>query len=136
MNNLLTAIYSKFTGSTLSTAVGGRIYLDEAPENTAYPYVVYQIISSVPEDHFNEYLDNTLIQFSLFSDSRSASEVSTLYGYLKTLFDDATLTITSTTHLWTVRQNLMTMIEDVTTTAGTVGVRHWAVDYSILTQAA
>jgi hypothetical protein len=135
LKNLLTAIYGKFSGSLLSTDVSGRIYLDEAPEGTAFPYLVYRIVSSSSEDNFDEYIDNTLIQFSLFSEKPGALEISTMYGHLKTLFDDASLTITSTIHLWMVRQNLTTMIDDITTPSGTVGVKHWAVDYSILTQA-
>jgi hypothetical protein len=123
------------TGSALSTDVGGRIYLDVAPEGTAFPYVIFFIVSSVPQDNFVEYLDDTMIQFSLFSDKAGASEIATMYGHLKTLFDDAVLTITGNTHLWTVRQNLTTMTEEITTSSGTMGVKHWAVDYSILTQA-
>jgi hypothetical protein len=133
MNNLLTAIASKITGSALNTDVGGRIYLDRAPDNCEYPYCVYSIISAVPEKTFTEHYTNTLIQFSLFSASEGATEISTIYRDLKTLFDECSMTITSNTMVWMREQNLTTMIEDVTTVDGIQTLKHWAVDFEILT---
>lgn len=134
MNNLLAAIMTKCAGSALSTAVGGRIFLDEAPEGTAFPYVVFRIVAGSPQDTFKDTIDDTLIQFSLFSISDGATEITTMYANLKTLFDWQALTITGNTCIWTMRQGLSTFFDDLTTTQGTVGVRHWAVDYSIMVQ--
>lgn len=124
MNNLLPAIKTLLTGSALSTDVGARMYLDQAPDGAALPYVVYSIVSSVPQDTFAEKLDETLVQFSLFSETAGAAEITDMYSDLRTLFDDATLTITGNTHIWCAFRNLVTMYES--------GVRHWAADYSIL----
>ncbi len=133
MLNLLTAIKSKFSGSALSTDVDGRIYLDQAPENCQCPYVVYFIVSGVQDKTFTEHYTNTLIQFSLFSASEGATEISTIYRDLKTLFDECSMTITSNTMVWMREQNLTTMIEDVTTVDGIQTLKHWAVDFEILT---
>ena len=134
MLNLLKAIMTKTTGSALSTAVGGRIYLDEAPACATFPYVVFSIVSSEPHDTFTEQLDDTLIQFSLYSTSTSVSEIAGVYDNLKALFRGATLTITGGTCIWCEQQHLETMVEDITTDAGTGTLRHWAVDFSLMVQ--
>jgi len=132
--NILTALMSKFSGSAFSSDVGGRIYLDEAPEGAEFPYCVFFIVSSVPEDTFTEEIENTLIQFSLFSTSKGATEITTMYNDLKTLLKDASLTVTGKTSVWLRQDNLTTMIDEITTSEGTSAVKHWAVDYSILVQ--
>jgi len=43
MDAYLTAIMTKTTGSAFSTAVGGRIYLDAAPDKATFPYCVLLI---------------------------------------------------------------------------------------------
>jgi len=135
MNNILTAIKTKLTGSALSTAVGGRVYLDRALPGAAFPYVVYFVVSAVPEDDFKRDGESTLIQFSLFSASTSPVEVSGLFDQLKTLFDDCTLTITGNTLVWCIRRGLQTMTEEITVgSSGAQSVKHWAVDYEIITQ--
>lgn len=123
MNNLLPAIVTKMSGSALSTDVGGRIYLDQAPDGAALPYVVFSIIASYSEDTFAERIDETLVQFSLYSDEAGAAVITDMYSDLRSLLDDASLSITSNAHLRCQYQNLETMIES--------GVRHWAVDYLI-----
>lgn len=135
MKNLLTAIYSKFSGSTIFSDVGGRVFLDQAPEGTEYPYIVYSIVSDVADWQFVENFEDVVIQFSLFSSSESATEISTMYADLKTLFDDCSLTITDNTLLYFQRDNLATFVEDITTLEANTKVKHWAVDYSIKMQA-
>lgn len=134
MNNLLSAIMTKCSGSALSADVGGRIFFDEAPETSAFPYIVFKIIAGTPQDTFKDSIEDTLVQFSLFSISDGAAEITDMYADLKALFDWQALTITGNTCIWVMRQNLSTMFDEVTTTSGTVGLRHWAVDYSIMMQ--
>ncbi len=133
MNDLLTAIYSKFSGSDLSSDVGGRIYLDTAPEKTEFPYIVYFIISSTQDRTFTEYYTNILIQFSLFSISSSVTEIITIYNHLKALFDEYSFDIIGNKLVWMREQNLITMIDNITTLIGTEECRHWAVDFEVLT---
>lgn len=132
MHNLLAAIVTTLTGSALSTDVGGRIYEGQAPEQAVYPNVVFMVVVSTPADTFTEQVEDTLVQFSLRSTSESLTEITTMYAHLRALFDDATLTVTGGTNVRTQRENLTPMWEDITTAAGTVGCRHWAVDYSIM----
>jgi hypothetical protein len=134
MNNLLAAIMTKTTGSALSTDVGGRIYEGIAPEGTAYPYVVIMIVTDYQVDTFKNKLEDVIIQFSLYSISQGLTEITTMFADLKTLFDDAALTITGNSQVIIYRENLTTMQDEFTTTAGTAWGRHWAVDYRIVTE--
>ena len=134
MQNLLAAIMTRCSGSALSTDVGGRIFFDEAPEGSEFPYVVFRIVASAPQDTFKDAIEDTLVQFSLFSISEGAAEITAMYADLMALFDWSAITVTGGTCIWVVRQGLMPMLEDITTPAGTVGVRHWAVEYSIMVQ--
>lgn len=133
MNNLLTAIYGKFSGSSLSSNVGGRIFFDSAPEGTEYPYVVYFINNSVQNKTFTEIYSDTTVQFNLFSISTGVTEITTMYNNLKSLFDECSLTITGSTLIWMREGVLSTSYEDIVTENGTVGCRNWAVDYDVLT---
>jgi hypothetical protein len=134
LNNLLAAIMTKCAGSALSSDVGGRIFFDEAPDGSEFPYVVFRITSSSPQDTFSDSIEDTSIEFSLYSISESAAEITAIYADLMALFDWQAITITGGTCIWVVRQGLVTMFDDITTPEGTVGARHWAVDYSIMVQ--
>lgn len=125
---------TKIVDSALSTDVGGRIYLDQAPDGAEFPYIVIFIVSNVPEKTFSEDYENTLIQFSLFSASSSATEITTMYTDLKALFDECSMEIISNTLIWFRRENLTTMVDDITVADATVSVKHYAVDYSLIVQ--
>ena len=135
MKALSAAIYGKLSGSALAARIGTRLYKGRAPEGATYPYVVYLIVANSPEKTFSEDFENTLIQFSIFSDASGSTEVEDIYTDLKTLFDECSLTITGSTLVWMKRENTMLMVEDHTTTAGTIQVWHYAVEYSIKTLA-
>jgi len=130
--NLFNAIMTKCSGSSLSSDVGGRIFLDEAPEGCEFPYVVFFIVSGTQDKTFTEHFTNTIIQFSLFSSSAKATEITTMYADLKALFDECALTITGSTLVWMRETNLTTMVEDITV-EGSPGVKHWAVDFEVFT---
>jgi len=141
MNNLLQAIYGEFTDSALSSDVSGRIFLDQAPDGCEFPYVVFFIVTDAPEKTFSEDFENIIIQFSLFSASQGATEITTMYRDLKALFDECALTIPPTGTetdilVWMKRQNLTTMIDEITVADATQRVKHWAVDYEVMTQVA
>jgi len=135
MKNLLAGIMTKFSGSTVSTNVGGRIYFEQAPEGATMPYIVFYITSSNPSDTFTERVTDTYIQFSMFSSSSSVSEIGTIYANLRTLFDYATLTVSGNTFLRCEWQNLTTMVDDTTTVEGNKGIKLWAADYLMTTEA-
>lgn len=138
MNNLLQALATKISVSTLSSDVGGRIYLDQYPPDempATYPYVIYFIVSGVPERTFTEHYTDVLIQFSIFSASSGAAEITTIYNDLIALFDEQTLTISSIEAVWMREENLTTMIDEITVADASQSVKHWAVDFEIKTLA-
>ena len=135
MDELIKAIITKLSGSALSTAVNGRIFLDDRlPDGCEFPYIVFFIVSSTPEWEFTERFENTLIQFSLFSNSESAVEITGMLEDLESLFDDCSLSITGYTLIWFRRQNVRTMVKEIITATGTQIIKHYAVDYEAKVQ--
>lgn len=132
MKALTTAIFGKCAaGTTLHTAIGGRLYKGRAPQNATHPYIVYQVVSDVPDNTFAEHLEDVLLQFSIYSTSSSTSEIEDIFAALKALYDDCTLTVTGGTLLWMRRQNAILNNEEYTTPTGTEYGWAYAVDYSI-----
>lgn len=137
MQNLITSIVSRVTTgpSSFYNDIGGRFYLDQAPEDRQFPDCIFLIVVDTPDNVFNKYGEEVSIQFSLFSASSSVSEISTMYTDLKSLFDDVKLTVTSNTMFIMQRERLVTMMEEMVTESGTQRVKHWAVDYITYLQA-
>ena len=134
MLNLSTAIYGKLSGSALADHIGTRLYKGRAPENATYPYIVFMIVSNVPEKTFSENFEITTIQFSIFSSTSGSTEAENIYTDLKTLYDECAMTVTSSTWFyWMKRLNATLMVEDHTVKAGTIQIWHYAVDYEIMT---
>ena len=108
MQVLFNGIYSKFTGSTgagsLYALLGGRLRFSEARQNETYPYGVYHLISDVPEYTFSETIENALIQFNLFDDDSSATDINTAFTALTTLYDWSTVTIDGYTSVYMQRE--------------------------------
>lgn len=127
---------TKISGSALSADVGGRIYLDQAEQGAALPYIVFFIVSDAPDNVFSKTGEDVLIQFSIFSSSESAVEIAAIHADMKALLDDCSLTITSNNLVWMKRGNLTTMVEDFTTQDAAETVKHWSQEYEIITQAA
>ncbi len=131
MQALIDAIKAKISGSTFEADVNGRIYLDEADDMTL-PYVVFFIVSAVPEKTFTEIFSDVLVQFSLFSaKTAGVAEIANIYNDLKTLLDECALTISDSTLVWMRENSLTTMIEPDTAPDGSSGIRHWAVDMEL-----
>lgn len=75
------------------TAIGGRFYLGEAPQDTAYPYCIYEQISGVPDRTFTDKYEDILLQFTLVDSSDSIATIADAETKMYALFDDAILTI-------------------------------------------
>lgn len=91
----LKAIFDKYSAANdFKTATGGRLYAYEAPENTAYPYCVFEQISGIPDRTFTEKGEDVLIQFALVDKSDSVATIADAESKMHALFDDAVLSIT------------------------------------------
>lgn len=87
------------------TAIGGRFYLGEAPQDTAYPYCIYEQISGVPDRTFTDKYEDILLQFTLVDSSDSIATIADAETKMYTLFDDATLTIAGYTSITLDRES-------------------------------
>jgi hypothetical protein len=131
MKNLTTGIYSKAAGSALMTSIGSRLYKGRAPANATYPYVVYSVVTDMPDVTFTEDYEDVIIQFSLYSSASGTTEIENMYTYLKAVYDECELTITDETLICMKRDNAVFQAEDHTTPSGTAQVWAYYVDYSV-----
>ena len=88
MQALFESIWSKYNNDTtgLKAAING-MYFTEAPQGTAYPYGVYNLISDVPSWTFDADMENYLIQFNIFDDDSSSTDINTASKALTDLYD-------------------------------------------------
>ena len=75
----------------------------EAPQDTALPYGVMFIVSDVPQLTFTEEGENYLVQFNVFSDTRSHTEILDIESKMKTVFDLAEITVSGYNHIYMLR---------------------------------
>lgn len=130
MINLTTAIFGKCAaGTSLYTDIGGRMYKGEAPQRATFPYVVFFVVSDVPEYPSSHTIEEVLVQFSIYSITSSSTEIEDALTDLRTLYDNCSLSITSNTLIHFTRGNLTCMRDEVETTSGTKGVWHYAQEY-------
>lgn len=128
MQALLTGIYTLFNADpsgAFYTDVAGRMYTRRAPEGTPYPYAVL-ILPTLPHtwtfdsDHYT--VD---VQFNIFSQSESETEIGDMYDHLVALFDDCSLTVAGWTAMKMVRTNAVPNDDAME------GVRGWSIMYEV-----
>jgi len=105
VKDLATAIFSKATGSAFLTAIGGRLYKKRAPQDLTWPYAVFFVVDDTPLRTFKDTLEEVLVQFSLFSQTSSSTEIEDLFSLLKACYDNSELTIAGNTFIMMNRQN-------------------------------
>jgi len=94
MRALLQAIYSRYTDSAGLSGLVTGLYFDEAPQNTALPYMRYTIISDTTSKVFGlQDKEDVLIQFDIFSDDSSVGEAMDIYDALVDVYDDCELDV-------------------------------------------
>lgn len=134
MQKIATAIFNKCAaGTSLHTAIGGRIYKNRAPESAVFPYAIFSLVSDIPGNTFQADVQNSYWQFDLFSEANGTTEIENLYDYLKALYDDCTLSVTSANFIRMTRENATLIDEEMTTATGEARIWHYAVDYNIVT---
>jgi hypothetical protein len=130
MKELFTALYTKSTGSTLSTALGGRLYNTIAPQGQPMPFCVFSMVSGVHDWTFTEDMEDVVIQFSLFESSQSPGTICDNYNKLIALYDNCALSVSSYTHILMHRQNQQLLRDEED------GVWHYVVEYRIIIEKA
>ena len=105
MQVLFEGIWSKFDKDTtgLKAAIDG-MYFTEAPQGQTYPYGVYHLISNVPSWTFDADMENYLIQFNLYSEKKSSTDINAAFTALTGLYDWCTLDIDGYSHIYMKRE--------------------------------
>jgi len=108
MKTLFTGIYNLFAPGgakpAFYTSLTGKMYLTEAPQNTAYPYAIYHLIANDYDFTFQDDLEEFIIQFSIYDDKMSASNITDYFENLKTLYDWASPVVTGYSTTWMIRE--------------------------------
>jgi hypothetical protein len=134
VKNLSEAIYNKFTGSAFSTSVGGRLYKHRTKQSPTWPYAVYYLITDVPIDTFTENLEDVTVQFSIFSQATSSTEIEGAFANLIALYDNCVLTIADGVFFSMQRLNGTLTSGMMDTVDGTGEYWQYDVDYEIIYQ--
>ena len=105
MGVLFKGIYSKFSGDIAGLKLAiTDLYLTEAIQGAIYPYCVYHKISGVPNYTYTEEAENVIIQFDLYDDSSSSTNINTAFSALTALFDWCSLTVTGWNSIYMRRE--------------------------------
>jgi len=114
MKELFTGIYSKYNSNEALKAVITGFYFTEAPQDAVMPYVVYNLVSNVPDWTYTEDMENSLLQFSIFDDHSSSTTINDIYEKLTALFDWCVLTVEGYSHIYMKREfNILTRGNDI-----------------------
>lgn len=106
MQVLFEGIWDKYDGSALESEING-MFFTEAPQGSTYPYGVYHLISNVPSWVFGttaNTMENYIIQFNLYSEKSSSTDINTAFLALTTLYDWCDLTIDGYSHIYMKRE--------------------------------
>ena len=87
MQVLFESIWNKYNGSSGLKATIEGMYFTEAPQGQTYPYGVYHLITNVPSWTFDADMENYIIQFNLFDDDSSSTDINTAFKALTGLYD-------------------------------------------------
>jgi len=87
MQVLFESIWNKYNGSSGLKATIEGMYFTEAPQGQTYPYGVYHLITNVPSWTFDADMENYIIQFNLFNDDSSSTDINTAFKALTDLYD-------------------------------------------------
>jgi len=87
MQVLFESIWNKYNGSSGLKATIDGMYFTEAPQGQIYPYGVYHLITNVPSWTFDADMENYIIQFNLYSEKNSSTDINTAFLALTGLYD-------------------------------------------------
>jgi len=114
MQVLFTGLWNKYNSNAALKAVVSGMYLTEAPQGTAYPYIVYHKISGVADYTYTEDMENVIIQFSIFDDHSSSTTINDIYTKLTALYDWCSLTVVGWNSIYMKRElDMLTRDNDI-----------------------
>lgn len=131
MQELFTGIWNLFNGDSNLSGSVSAMYPTMADEKATTPYIVYHLVGTTPGWFFGSPSEVTVyrIQFDIFSDVNplTPTEPNTIVGYLKTLYDWSTPTVTGWNIVMVRRMGeILTKDDDK--------MWHYSVDYEFVLQ--
>ena len=125
MKALLEAIITYW--ATLGLAASLDLYYDEAPQNTAYPFATFFIVTNAQDDDMTERAEVTRVQFNVWTDDSSPSQCVEYADTLKVGFDWTTFAVAGYSNVYCKRlEDHLVRSED--------GGWQYVIDYEIHTQ--
>lgn len=92
LETIFVGIKAHFDNSTLPALTAGLFY-GSAERNTVAPYVTYNLIDGGADDDMSHYVQDALVQFSVWSDEPSPTEAMRIGEWLALWFDDAAIEV-------------------------------------------
>ncbi len=83
MKDLFKGIYDQFLADSNLVNNFTAMYNTQAPSNAVYPYIVFSLVIGEEDYDSDNYYEDLLIQFNIFSDAKSVETICDLYNYLK-----------------------------------------------------
>ncbi len=100
MKALFQAIYTYYGAHVTTGALAGQLFVNEAPQDTSFPFVVYRLLSITPDPNFaGEVQEEATIEFALYDNSISCSNITDYYATIIGQLDNAKITVTGYTSL-------------------------------------
>jgi hypothetical protein len=129
MIQLLNAIQAAFLGNTgLTTAFPGGMHRDIAPEGTAFPYVVTNVIASPTRTMYGQAKrTDASIRFSAVGEGHNATGL--VMDTLTAFYDDLILTLSSQQNYSTLRMGDPLPLREPNLSAAGKEVWRWTCEY-------
>jgi len=90
------AIFSAFTNDpVLCCIASGGLHNVEAPSNTKYPYIVFNLPTGMKSNTFSHEKETVLVQFKIYSRRSSSVFLNSVREQLIRVFDDTLLVLAS-----------------------------------------
>jgi len=97
-DNIQIGVYAKLTGATNLMALITGVYLDEAPDGTAYPYVTYKRVAWGNPDDFSHFYESVLFQIDVYAQDTTTKKAAQIVGpitkQVAIALDNVTLSVT------------------------------------------
>ena len=111
MKNLRKAVIDVYkANSNLYNNLTGGLWYSKRPQATSnkekdmYPYGVFFFVTNTPQFTFGEQSEEYPVQFNIYDNGDNADTIETIYGYLISCFDGASLTVSGYSHISMLRE--------------------------------
>lgn len=131
LGTAIESLYNGSSGATLRALTGnGKLFQTQAPQGTAFPYIIFTMIDDINDDTFGEEMSQSRVQFSIFAKIGATSSMGSMQRALKVLYHQIALTISGYTHISTELISTQDLGIDAS------NIQHVVMDFYVWTQKA